>query len=290
MNNPTTTQAQITPHVTGIDLRGEGGEATVTSFQQADLVLGSWAAREHPSGGYCKTWYTVTASDGSTYNGRIDLLHRYAIQTDILQAAMAEHLTWISSDPPGYQFTPQEIEDAKDALAFWTRLFFSTKGGHMADETVTLRLTGNGLVMERTELTDKPVPWWWISDERRVTKAQSQTYRHRETLKTYGCRWSKRRQKWYYIGVELPEEITALVGPQGNTGEPVASHIPVPDEPVAAPHYSPRLTGSATAVREAYQQRVLRRFAEQFQADLDRITRYPALPAVATIRLDDPWS
>jgi hypothetical protein len=29
---------------------------------------------------------------------------------------------------------------------------------------------------------------------------------------------------------------------------------------------------------------------EQFQTDLERLTRYPALPAVATIRLDDPWA
>ncbi len=158
------------------------------------------------------------------------------------------------------------------------------------NETITQTLTGNGLVFARTERPGTPQPWWWISDAKRVPKAESQTYRHRETLKAYGCRWSKRRLAWYFIGAELPNEIAALVGPQDNTGEPVAQDdVPVSDAPMA-PRYSPRLTGSVTPVRESYQQRVLRRFAEQFQADLDRITRCPALPAVATIRLDDPWA
>ncbi len=158
------------------------------------------------------------------------------------------------------------------------------------NETVTQTLTGNGLIIERSEKAGAKIPWHWIRDEHKVSKAQSQTYRHRETLKAYGCRWSKRRSAWYYIGAVLPDEIAALVGSQDNTGEPVVQDdVSVSDVPVA-PRYSPRLAGSATAVRESYQQRVLRRFAEQFQADLDRITRCPALPAVATIRLDDPWA
>ncbi len=158
------------------------------------------------------------------------------------------------------------------------------------DETVTQTLTGNGLVIERSEKTGAKIPWHWIRDEHKVSKTHSQTYRHRETLKAYGCRWSKRRAAWYYIGRELPDEIIALVGPQDNTGEPMAQdNSTVSDVPVK-PRYSPRLTGSAITVRESYQQRVLRRFAEQFQNDMERITRCPALPAVATIRLDDPWA
>ncbi len=158
------------------------------------------------------------------------------------------------------------------------------------NETVTQRLTGNGLVIERTEKPSGLVPWWWISDASRVSKALSQTYRHRETLKAYGCRWSKRRSQWYYIGRELPDKITALLGPQDTAGEPVThDNPPVPAMPVP-PRHSPQLTATAAPVRESYQARVLRRFVEQFQADLDRLTRYPALPAVATIRLDDPWA
>ena len=53
----------------------------------------------------------------------------------------------------------------------------------------------------------------------------SQTYRHRETLKAYGCRWSKKRRQWYFIGRELPDEITALLGPQDTTSEPVVQTI-----------------------------------------------------------------
>lgn len=146
------------------------------------------------------------------------------------------------------------------------------------NETVTQRLVGNGLVFERTEKPGGVIPWWWIKDERVVLKAQSQTYRHRETLKAYGCRWSKKRRSWYFIGADLPNEIAALVGSQDETDKTETSgNADGPSVPL-----TPR--------RETYQERVLRRFAEQFQADLERLTRYPALPAVATIRLDDPWA
>jgi hypothetical protein len=157
------------------------------------------------------------------------------------------------------------------------------------DETVTQTLTGNGLVINRTEKPGGSTPWWWIGDASRVPKALSQTYRHRETLKAYGCRWSKRRKQWYFIGRELPVEITALLGPQGSAGEPVAHDNPPVSAMPVTPHYSPQLTAAAAPRQESYQARVLRRFAEQFQADLARITNTPALPAVATVRLDDPW-
>src|SRR5690606_16134828 len=70
-------------------------------------------------------------------------------------------------------------------------------------ETVTQTLTGNGLLFERTEKIGGKTPWWWIKDARRVSKALSQTYRHREMLKAYGCRWSRKRRAWYYIGTDL---------------------------------------------------------------------------------------
>jgi len=159
------------------------------------------------------------------------------------------------------------------------------------DETVTQTFTGNGLVIERTEKPGGLVPWWWISDEHHMPKALSQTYRHREALRAYGCRWSKKRRQWYYIGRALPDEITALLGPQDTANEPVVHDNPPAPTAPSSPRYSPQLTATtATSFRETYQARVLRRFAEQFQADLERVNRYPALPAVATVRLEDPWA
>jgi hypothetical protein len=61
------------------------------------------------------------------------------------------------------------------------------------NETVTRRMTGNGLVIERTERVGGAIPWWWIADASRVPKTLSQTYHHREMLKAYGCRWSHKR-------------------------------------------------------------------------------------------------
>ena len=71
------------------------------------------------------------------------------------------------------------------------------------NEIVTEQLTGNGLVIERTEKNGGSIPWWWISDERRVSKAHSQTYAHRELIKANGCRWSQKRHSWYHIGMFL---------------------------------------------------------------------------------------
>lgn len=153
--------------------------------------------------------------------------------------------------------------------------------------TTTDRLVGNGLIIERTE-KEGGTPWWWIADEHRVPKWQSQTYRHRDTLKANGCRWSKKRASWYFIGAELPEAIAALVGTQ-DAGQPqdepsgAAPPVPYP-QPVSSSY------DAARRFQETRQAAALRRFAERFQADLERITRYPALPAVATIRLDDPWA
>jgi hypothetical protein len=146
------------------------------------------------------------------------------------------------------------------------------------NETVTQCLTGNGLVIERTEKSGGATPWFWIADKHRISKSQSQTYRYREILKANGCRWSKKRNSWYFIGPELPDEIATLLDLPATSSEMVV-HLPP-----CAPQYSP------TPTTEVYQVQVLRRFVEQFQADLERLTRYPALPAIATIRLDDPWA
>jgi len=159
------------------------------------------------------------------------------------------------------------------------------------DERVIHRLAGNGLVMTCTEKPGNSTPWWWIADERRVSKASSQTYRHRERLRAYGCRWSKQRSAWYYIGSELPDEIAALVGSQATTDVRQAdSAACAPPVSPPSPHATRHLAPSVAAYREAYQARILRQMAEQCQATLERLTRYPALPAVATIRLDDPWA
>jgi hypothetical protein len=44
--------------------------------------------------------------------------------------------------------------------------------------------------------------WWWLRGD---------TYPHRETLKRFGCRWSKKRRAWYYIGQALPDAVQALL-------------------------------------------------------------------------------
>jgi hypothetical protein len=44
--------------------------------------------------------------------------------------------------------------------------------------------------------------WWWLTGN---------TYPHKDMLKRWGCRWSKGRRAWYYIGENLPESVKAVV-------------------------------------------------------------------------------
>jgi hypothetical protein len=60
-----------------------------------------------------------------------------------------------------------------------------------------------GILVERTQRSASDTPWFWLRGD---------TYPHRETLKRWGCRWSKRNKAWYYIGANLPHAVQQLVG------------------------------------------------------------------------------
>ncbi|QPC83644.1 hypothetical protein G4Y79_04485 [Phototrophicus methaneseepsis] len=59
-----------------------------------------------------------------------------------------------------------------------------------------------GILVEKTQRSASDTPWHWISGD---------TYPHRETLKRWGCRWSKKRKSWYYIGADLPDAVQQLI-------------------------------------------------------------------------------
>jgi hypothetical protein len=44
--------------------------------------------------------------------------------------------------------------------------------------------------------------WWWLTGN---------TYPHKDMLKRWGCRWSKGRKSWYYIGDTLPDAVQKIV-------------------------------------------------------------------------------
>jgi len=70
---------------------------------------------------------------------------------------------------------------------------------------IVLASTGEaeaGITVEKSQRGENDTPWWWIRGD---------TYPHRETLKRWGCRWSKKRKSWYYIGRALPDAVQALV-------------------------------------------------------------------------------
>ncbi|MCB0183555.1 MAG: hypothetical protein KDE31_04790, partial [Caldilineaceae bacterium] len=119
----------------------------------------------------------------------------------------------------------------------------STGEAEPASETITA---------EKSQRTENETPWWWL---------RGNTYPHRDVLKRWGCRWSKRNKAWYYIGTQLPdavrqlteqvntpndkvmcnddrnpcsiEEATAILGMHLN--DSVNASIPVEDDPQIAP-------------------------------------------------------
>ncbi|NJL58156.1 hypothetical protein HC928_25855, partial [bacterium] len=59
-----------------------------------------------------------------------------------------------------------------------------------------------GILVEKSQRSASDTPWWWISGD---------TYPHRDTLKRWGGRWSKRQKRWYFIADELPQAVQQLI-------------------------------------------------------------------------------
>ena len=71
-----------------------------------------------------------------------------------------------------------------------------------------------GITVEVSQRSETDTPWHWLRGD---------TYTHRETLKRWGCRWSKRRKSWYFIGDTLPDAIQTLIDTVNTPAESVPS-------------------------------------------------------------------
>ena len=90
--------------------------------------------------------------------------------------------------------------------------------------------------------------WYWISGD---------TYPHRELLKRWGCRWGKKRQAWYYIGMTLPsaiqdliDRLTVPVAPPIALSDPIPTNAEaiLPPEPPFKPNDRVRHTTFDTGI------------------------------------------
>jgi hypothetical protein len=59
-----------------------------------------------------------------------------------------------------------------------------------------------GITVEMTQRNPTDTPWHWLRGD---------TYPHRDLLKRWGCRWSKKRKAWYYTGASLPDAVQQLI-------------------------------------------------------------------------------
>ncbi|MBN1965319.1 MAG: hypothetical protein JW910_11790 [Anaerolineae bacterium] len=66
-----------------------------------------------------------------------------------------------------------------------------------------------GITVEKSQRDPNEKAWFWIRGD---------TYPHRDTLKRWGCRWSKKRKAWYYTGWQLPAAVQQMIDDQ-NTVE-----------------------------------------------------------------------
>lgn len=79
----------------------------------------------------------------------------------------------------------------------------------------------SSITAEVSQLDADKHPWHWISGD---------TYPHRDLLKRHGCRWSRRRKSWYFVGKTLPDAVQALITahtpiePEVSEGQPVSDH------------------------------------------------------------------
>ncbi|MBZ0280737.1 MAG: hypothetical protein K8L97_08340 [Anaerolineae bacterium] len=89
-----------------------------------------------------------------------------------------------------------------------------------------------GITVEKSQRDPNEKAWFWIMGD---------TYPHRELLKRWGCRWSKKRRCWYYIGWALPSAVEQLV----------AQHHP-PERP-KSPSIPPSTANDPCSVEEAAQ-------------------------------------
>ena len=96
-----------------------------------------------------------------------------------------------------------------------------------------------GIRAEKSQRSPDEKPWWWLSGD---------TYPHRETLRRYGARFSKRRKAWYFIGHELPPALQSLVTTV-DSAEALAEgdDLPPDDVPPTPQDGEDRLDGSAAA-------------------------------------------
>jgi hypothetical protein len=77
-----------------------------------------------------------------------------------------------------------------------TSLLIATTGGGKESATVGV------ITAEKSQREGQREAWWWLHGD---------TYPHRDLLKRWGCRWSKKRRCWYYVGETLPDAVQALI-------------------------------------------------------------------------------
>lgn len=100
---------------------------TVNSFLEADNTLRRWADEAPKTGGYDKTNFVVTYSDGQTYSGRFDLRYSDREKLDLLGEHMLAFLGFYAGEncpnhmtPEAYRNYPSTVsDDIKQDSSMW---------------------------------------------------------------------------------------------------------------------------------------------------------------------------
>ncbi|MEO0560468.1 MAG: hypothetical protein AAF125_00035 [Chloroflexota bacterium] len=75
---------------------------------------------------------------------------------------------------------------------------------------------------ERTQRSASDTPWWWITGD---------TYPHRAVFKAAGCRWSRKRKSWYFVGETLHKTVQEIIDMAAFDAKVEAAQ-PKPEQPI----------------------------------------------------------
>lgn len=102
-----------------------------------------------------------------------------------------------TKDQPQYQELSSNTPKY-NPVGYWSIRTDGTKGAIGGSRN------SDQLVAEYSKLYPNKPAWWWIP-------GNDATYKYRENLKRYGCRWKRNRRAYVYIGDKLPDGLLELL-------------------------------------------------------------------------------
>jgi len=134
-------------------------------------------------------------------SAELELVERLCIShNQNLGIAVWQNNKWMlppTKDQPQYQELSSNTPKY-NPVGYWSMRTDGAKGAIGGSRN------SDQLVAEYSKLYPNKPAWWWIP-------GNDATYKNRENLKRYGCRWKRNRRAYVYIGDKLPDGLLELL-------------------------------------------------------------------------------